>query len=53
MFFVFFLDVFAHKLVGLRVSKNMHTDLVIDALDQAIWARERPKGETYLINRGS
>jgi putative transposase len=38
--------------VGGRVSKNMRTDLVLDALEQAIWARGRPRGVTHHSDRG-
>ena len=53
VYVAFILDVFARKVVGWRVSKNMRTDLVLDALEQAIWARGRPKGVTHHSDRGS
>ncbi|MCD5317291.1 IS3 family transposase, partial [Kineosporia babensis] len=37
----FILDVFSRKIVGWRLSRNMRTDLALDALQMAIWARQR------------
>ena len=53
VYVAFVLDVFARQVVGWRVSKNMRTDLVLDALEQAIWARGRPRGVTHHSDRGS
>ena len=36
---VFVIDVFARRIVGWRVSASMRTDFVLDALEQAIYAR--------------
>jgi transposase InsO family protein len=33
------IDVFARCIVGWRVSLSLHTDLVLDALEQALWSR--------------
>ena len=35
----FVIDVFARRIVGWRVSASMRTDVVLDALEQAIYAR--------------
>jgi putative transposase len=35
----FVIDVFARRIVGWRVSSSLRTDFVLDALDQAIYAR--------------
>ena len=35
----FIVDVFARYIVGWRVSRSLKTDLVLDALDQALWSR--------------
>ena len=35
----FVIDVFARRIVGWRVSASLRTDLVLDALEQAIYAR--------------
>ena len=36
----FVIDVFARYIVGWRVSRSMHTEFVLDALEQALWARQ-------------
>ncbi len=36
----FIIDVFSRRIVGWRVSTSMRTDLVLDALEHAIWARD-------------
>ena len=45
----FVIDVFARRIVGWRVSSSMHTDFVLDALEQALWARQ-PEREDALIH---
>jgi putative transposase len=37
----FIIDVFARYIVGWRVSCSLQTDLVLDALEQALWSRKR------------
>ncbi|PSJ16040.1 IS3 family transposase [Nitrosomonas supralitoralis] len=44
----FITDVFARCIVGWRVSRSLHTDLVLDALEQALWTRRETNG---LIHR--
>ena len=39
MYVAFVVDVFARRIVGWRVSASMRTDFVLDALEQAIYAR--------------
>ena len=53
VYVAFILDVYARRIVGWRVSKNMRTDLVLDALEQAIWSRGKPNGVTHHSDRGS
>ncbi|WP_155826676.1 IS3 family transposase [Laribacter hongkongensis] len=36
----FVVDVFARYIVGWRGSRSMHTEFVLDALEQALWARQ-------------
>ena len=36
----FVIDVFARRIVGWRVSTTMTTDFVLDALEQALYARQ-------------
>lgn len=33
--------------------KTMRTDLILDALEQALWARGKPRGVTHHSDRGS
>ncbi|WIB26487.1 IS3 family transposase [Curtobacterium sp. MCSS17_015] len=37
----FVTDVFLRRIVGWQLSKNMRTDLVLDALEMGIWTRQR------------
>jgi transposase InsO family protein len=39
VYVAFVVDVFARRIVGWRVSSSLRTDLVLDALDQAIYER--------------
>ena len=48
----FIVDVFAGCIVGWRVSSSMETSLVLDALEQALWAR-RPSGTIHHSDKGS
>ncbi len=40
VYVAFVIDVFARYIVGWRVSSSMHTDFVLDALEQALYARQ-------------
>jgi len=53
VYVAFVTDVFARMIVGWRVSKSMSTELVLDALDQALWARTRPKSLIHHSDKGS
>jgi len=37
----FVLDLFSRRVVGWRVSNSLRTDLALDALEQALWQRQR------------
>jgi putative transposase len=55
LYVAFVIDVFARRIVGWRVSSSMHTDFVLDALEQALYARQ-PERDSSLIHhsdRGS
>ncbi|MFY4696866.1 IS3 family transposase [Burkholderia glumae] len=55
LYVAFVIDVFARRIVGWRVSSSMTTDFVLDALEQALYAR-RPENDGTLIHhsdRGS
>ncbi len=36
----FVIDVFSRRIVGWRAARSMHTSLVLDALEMALWARD-------------
>ena len=55
VYVAFVIDVFARRIVGWRVSTSMRTDFVLDALEQALYARQ-PDANDALIHhsdRGS
>ena len=55
LYVAFVVDVFARRIVGWRVSSSMHTDFVLDALEQALYARQ-PEPDGSLVchsDRGS
>lgn len=49
LYVAFVIDVFARRIVGWRVSSTMHTDFVLDALEQALYTRQ-PDSEDALIH---
>mgnify|MGYP000246471546 CR=1 FL=1 len=49
----FVIDVFARRIVGWRVARSMRTELVLDALEQAVWARGGAEGVIHHSDRGS
>jgi putative transposase len=55
LYVAFVIDVFARRIVGWRTSSSMRTDFVLDALEQALYARQ-PERDSHLIHhsdRGS
>jgi transposase InsO family protein len=48
----FVIDVFAKRIVGWRTSRSMSTELVLDALDQAVHARGDCDGLIHHSDRG-
>ena len=55
LYVAFVIDVFARRIVGWRVSSSMHTDFVLDALEQALyaWQPERDRSLIHHSDRGS
>lgn len=53
VYVAFVVDVFSRYIVGWRVLKSMKTEIVLDALEQALWARGKPRGVTHHSDRGS
>jgi transposase InsO family protein len=49
VYVAFVIDVFARRIVGWRVSSSMQTDFVLDALEQALYAR-RAEREGELVH---
>ena len=45
LYVAFVIDVFARRIVGWRVSSSMRTDFVLDALEQALYARQPEQTE--------
>ncbi len=54
LYVAFVVDVYARRIVGWRVSKSMHTDFVLDALEQALYARQPDRDSlVHHSDRGS
>ncbi len=53
VYVAFVVDVFARRIVGWRVARSMRTELVLDALEQALWSRSRREGLVHHSDRGS
>ena len=53
VFEAFDIDIFARRIVGWRVASSMRTDLVLDALEQALWSRTGTEGLVHHSDRGS
>jgi putative transposase len=55
LYVAFVIDVFARRIVGWRVSSSMHTDFVLDALEQALYDRQPQQtgGLVHHSDRGS
>ena len=53
MYIAFVVDVYSRYIVGWRVLKSLQTDIVLDALEQALWSRGKPRGVIHHSDRGS
>jgi putative transposase len=53
VYVAFVIDVFARRIIGWRVARSMHAELVLDALEQAIWSRSGVEGVVHHSDRGS
>jgi putative transposase len=53
VYVAFVIDVFARRIIGWRVARSMQTDLVLDALEQALWSRAGAKGVVHHSDHGS
>ena len=56
VYVAFVIDAFARRIISWRVARSMgsmRTDLVLDALEQALWARAGAKRVSHHSDRGS
>ena len=53
VYVAFIFDVFSRMIVGWRVSSSMSAELTLDALEQALWAREVKGRLIHHSDRGS
>ena len=53
VYVAFVIDVFSRKIVGWRVMNSLKTDIALDALEQALWARSDTDGLIHHSDRGS
>ena len=53
VYVAFVIDVFARRVIGWRVARSMQTELVLDALEQALWSRSEVEGVIHHSDRGS
>jgi putative transposase len=52
VYVAFVIDVFANRIVGWRASRSLRSDLALDALDQALYARNVEGGLIHHSDRG-
>ncbi len=52
VYVAFVVDVFSRMIVGWRVSRSLRSDLALDALEQALYARGDTKGLIHHSDRG-
>lgn len=52
VYVAFVIDVFARRIVGWRVASSLRTDLVLDALEQALCSRTGTQGLIHHSDRG-
>ena len=50
LYVAFVIDVFARRIVGWRVGSSMRTDFVLDALEQALYARQPERDGTLVCH---
>ena len=53
VFVAFVIDVYSRMIVGWRVSRSVKTEFVLDALEQALYARSETEGLIHHSDRGS
>lgn len=53
VYVAFVIDAFARRIIGWRVARSMRAELVLDALEQALWARAGVQGVVHHSDHGS
>jgi transposase InsO family protein len=53
VYVAFVIDAFARRIIGWRVARSMHAELVLDALKQALWSRSGAQGVVHHSDHGS
>ena len=53
VYVAFVVDVFARRIIGWRVARSMNAELVLDALEQALWSHSKIDGLVHHSDRGS
>lgn len=53
VYVAFVIDVYSRYIVGWRVPSSLRTDLVLDALEQALYARRDTEGLVHHSDRGT
>ena len=53
VYVAFVIDVFSRYIVGWKVSRSLHTELVLNALEQALWSRKPADSLIHHSDRGS
>ncbi|MDP0896919.1 DDE-type integrase/transposase/recombinase, partial [Klebsiella pneumoniae] len=53
VYVAFVIDVFSRRIVGWRQSSSMHTEFVLDALEQALYDRKPSDGLVHHSDRGA
>ena len=52
MYLSFILDVYSRKVVGWSMSEHLRTELVVEALEMALWRRKPSAGLIHHSDRG-
>jgi transposase InsO family protein len=53
VYVAFVIDAYARRIIGWRVARSMHAELVLNALEQAVWSRSGIKGVVHHSDHGS
>ena len=53
VYVAFVIDVFARRIIGWRAARSMRGELVLDALEQALWSRAAVRGVVHHSDHGS